>query len=114
MNPNQNDGGTAMILFALLFVSFFVVLVGVGIFIHVYMYANGAFDGKIRRGRMPPLDMVSLGQTATMPTSAAAADLYTGRHERMSVPTLVFILYSLGILLTLVVLIVLVLGTTHF
>ena len=93
---------------------FFVVLVVCGIFVNVYMYTNGAFNAKIRRGKKLRLRTVSLGQTATIPTAADAARLYTGKRTHMSTHTRVFILYSLGILLTLVVLVALVLGATQF
>ncbi len=103
-----------MILFALLFVLFFVVFVVCGILVNVYLYANGAFGGKIKGGRKFHLGAVSLSQMATIPTADVAADLYSGKHERMSAHTYAFLLYNLGILVTLVVLIVLVLGATQF
>ena len=103
-----------MTIFALTFALFFVVLVGCGIFVNVYMYSNGAFGERRRRGRNLRLGAVSLGQTATIPTAATAARLYPGKHAHMSAHTRVFILYSLGILLALVILVVLVLGATQF
>lgn len=103
-----------MTLLVLLFVLIFVVLVVCGVRVHAYLYANGAFGEKIRRRSKLRFSMVSLGQTATMPTAAAAADLYSGMREGKSAYTHTFILYSLGILLMLVVLILLVLGATQF
>jgi hypothetical protein len=103
-----------MSLLASIFALFFVVLVGCGIFVNVYMYSNGAFGEKMRRGRKLRMGAVSLGQTATVPTAATAARLYPGKRAHMSAHTRIFILYSLGILLSLVVLVVLVLGATQF
>jgi hypothetical protein len=103
-----------MTLLATIIALFFVVLVVCGIFVNVYMYTNGAFDAKIRRGKKLRLRSVSLGQTATIPTAATAARLYPGKRTHISAHTRVFILYGLGILLTLVVLVVLVLGATQF
>lgn len=103
-----------MTLLATIVALFFVVLVVCGIFVNVYMYTNGAFGAKIRSGKKLRLRTVSLGQMATIPTAAAAARLYPGKRARMHAHTRVFILYSLGILLTLVVLVALVLGATQF
>ena len=103
-----------MTLLASIFALFLVVLVGGGIFVYMFMLTNGAFGEKIPRNRKHHLGRVSLSQTATMPTAAAAAHLYPGKRTHMSTHMRVFILYSLGILLALVVLIVLVLGVTQF
>jgi hypothetical protein len=104
-----------MTLIATIVALFFVVLVGCGIFVNVYMYLNGAFSEKIRRGRKPHLSAVSLGQMGTIPTTTAAARLYpAGKRARMNAHTRLFLLYSLGILLSLTVLVVLVLGATQF
>jgi hypothetical protein len=103
-----------MTLLASIFALFFVVLVGCGIFVNMYMYSNGAFSEKMRRGRKLHMSTVSLGQMATIPTAATAAHLYPDKRAHMSVHTRVFILYNLGILLSLVVLVMLVLGATQF
>ena len=103
-----------MTLVALLFVLFFAVLVVCGLLVHVYLYSNGAFGEKIRRRSKLHFSTVSLGQTATIPTAAAAANLYSSKHEGMSPRTRTFILYSLGILLSLAVLTLLVFGATQF
>ena len=104
-----------MSLLASIFALFFVVLVGCGIVVNVYMYSNGAFGEKMRRGRKQRMGTVSLGQMATIPTAATAARLYpAGRRAHMSAHTRVFILYNLGILLSLSVLVALVLSATQF
>jgi len=103
-----------MILLASIFALFFIVLVGGGIFVYMFMLTNGAFGEKIPHSRKNHIGKVSLSQTGTIPTAAAAARLYPGKRAHMSTHMRVFILYSLGILLALVVLIVLVLGVTQF
>ena len=103
-----------MTLLATIIALVFVVLVVCGIFVNVYMYTNGAFGAKTRRGKKLRLRTVSLGQTATIPTTAAAARLYPGTRAHMHTHTRIFILYSLGILLTLAILVMLVLGATQF
>jgi hypothetical protein len=110
----------SMVLLALLSVLFFVMLVVGGIWVNAYLYAHGALHGgKIRRGRRPSLGTASFSQTATLPTSAAASDLYYGgigvqNEDRASLPMRRFILYTLAILISLVVLAVLMLGATQF
>ena len=109
-----------MALFAVLFLLFFVVLVVCGTIVHTYLYANGAFGEEKRgKGRRFPLSVASFSQTATIPTSAAASDLYYGgigvqNEDRASLQVRRFILYTLGILVSLIVLAVLVLGATQF
>ena len=103
-----------MTLLASIFALLFVVLVGVGIFVYMFMLTNGAFGEKIPRSRKRYLGRVSLSQTATIPTAIAAARLYPGKRAHISTHMRVFILYSLGILLALVVLTVLVLHATQF
>jgi hypothetical protein len=109
-----------MNLVALLFVLFFVVLVVCGILVNAYLYVNGAFrEGRFRRGKKSPLGAASFSQTATIPTSAAASDLYYGgigvqNEDRASFYVRRFILYTLGILISLAVLATLVLGATQF
>jgi hypothetical protein len=110
----------SMALLALLSVLFFVVLVVGGIRVNTYLYAHGAFhEKKIRRRRKPSLGAASFSQTATIPTSTAASDLYYGgigvqNEDRASLPMRRFILYTLAILISLVVMAVLVLGATQF
>ncbi len=109
-----------MALLALLFLLFFVVLVVCGTLLHMYLYANGAFhEGKIGRGRKPPLSVASFSQMATISTSAAASDLYYGgigvqNEDHANLYVRRFILCTLGILISFVVLTVLVLGATQF
>jgi hypothetical protein len=109
-----------MTLLALLFALLFVVLVVGGFLVHAYLYANGAFqEGKIIRGRKPSLSSASFSQTATIPTSAAASDLYFGgigiqNEDHASFYVRRLILYTLAILISLTVLMVLVLGVTQF
>ncbi len=102
-----------MTLLAAIVALFFVVLVVCGICVNVYMYSNGAFSEKMRRGKKQRLGVVSLGQVGSIPTAASAARLYPKRTY-MSTHTRVFLLYCLGILLSLVVLAALVLGATQF
>ncbi|MBV9258374.1 MAG: hypothetical protein JO215_10180 [Ktedonobacteraceae bacterium] len=106
---------------AFLFVLFIVVLVVCGILVNTYLYANDAFnEERIRRRRgKPPLSAASFSQTATIPTPAAAADLYYGgigvqNEDNASILIRRFILYSIGILVTLVIMTLLVLGATQF
>ncbi|MBA2391913.1 MAG: hypothetical protein H0V70_04130 [Ktedonobacteraceae bacterium] len=102
-----------MTLLAAIVALFFVVLVVCGIYVNVYMYSNGAFNERMRRGKKQRLGAVSLGQVDSIPTAASAARLYPKRTH-MSTHTRVFLLYSLGILLSLIVLVALVLGATQF
>jgi hypothetical protein len=102
-----------MTLLAAIVALFFVVLVVCGICVNVYMYSNGAFSEKMRRGKKQHLGAVSLGQVDSISTAASAAHLYPKRTH-MSTHTRVFLLYCLGILLSLVVLAALVLGATQF
>ncbi len=108
-----------MTLSALFFVLLFVVPVVCGIRVSMYLYANGALGGKLRQGKKPSLSSASFGQTATIPTPAAASDLYLGgigvqNEDRASQAVRLVILYALGMLIALVVLAVLVIGATQF
>ena len=110
----------SMTLIAFLFLLFFVVLIVWGTRVHMYLYTRGVFhEGKIRQRRKSSLRVASFSQTATLHASARTSDLYYGgigvrNEDRASIHVRRFMLFTLAILITLVVVAVLALGATQF
>jgi len=109
-----------MTFFALIATLFSFVLVVAGVFVHMYMYSNGALDADTSRRRRTRLSATSLSQTATISTVIGAENLYYGSvtarlsNTGISPRKRRLILYTLALLVTLTVLIVLVIGATQF